>query len=134
LTALVGGHVDVMFATTTAAVPMIKGAKLRPLAVTSTQRLASLPDAPTMTELGYAQASVRDWHGIVVPAGTPPDKVDQLAAAVGRVLAVEAVRERLLAPGLEPVAESGPVEFRRFVAGEMERWSRVLVRAGVGHQ
>jgi tripartite-type tricarboxylate transporter receptor subunit TctC len=134
LTALVGGHVDVMFATTTAAVPMIKGAKLRPLAVTSTQRLASLPDAPTMTELGYAQASVRDWHGIVVPAGTPPEKVDQLAAAVGRVLAVEAVRERLLTPGLEPVAESGPVEFRRFVATEMERWSRVLVRAGVGHQ
>jgi tripartite-type tricarboxylate transporter receptor subunit TctC len=134
LTALIGGHVDMMVATTTAAVPMIKGGKLRPVAVTSTQRLASLPEVPTMAELGYAQASVRDWHGIVVPGGTPADKADQLAAALGRVLAVEGVRERLQATGLEPIGDSGPAGFRRFIAAEMERWGRVLARAGVALQ
>lgn len=131
LTALVGGHVDVMFATTPAALPMIKAGRIRPVAVTSAQRLASLPDAPSMAELGYAQASVRDWHGIVAPAGTPPEKIGQLAAAVGRLLGTEVVRERLLASGLEPVADSGPVEFRRFMAAETERWARVLQKAGV---
>lgn len=131
LTALMGGHVDMMFATTPAALPMIKGGKLRPIAVTSTIRLASLPDVPSMTELGYPQASVRDWHGIVAPAGTPPEKLEQLAAAVGRVLAGDGVRERLLASGLEPIAESGPAELRRFIAAETERWTRVLQKAGV---
>lgn len=134
LTALVGGHVDMMFATATAAVPMVRGGKLRPLAVTSTQRLASLPEVPTLGELGHAQSTVRDWHGIVVPAGTSQDRVDQLAAAVGRVLATEAVRERLQGAGLEPLADSGPAEFRRFMVAEMERWTRVLLRAGVAVQ
>lgn len=131
LTALVGGHVDLMFATTPAALPMVKAGRLRPVVVTSAQRLVSLPDAPSMTELGYAQATVRDWHGIVAPAGTPPEKIGQLAAAVGRILGTDGVRERLLASGLEPVAESGPEEFRRFMAAEAERWTRVLQKAGV---
>jgi tripartite-type tricarboxylate transporter receptor subunit TctC len=134
LTALVGGHVDMMFATTPAAVPMIKSGRLRPVAVTSAQRLAVLPDVPSVTELGYPQASVRDWHGVVAPAGTPLDKIDQIAAALGRVLAAEGVRDRLQSSGLEPVAESGPAEFRRFMSAEMERWARVLLRAGVALQ
>lgn len=131
LAALVGGHVDLMFATTPAALPMIRAEKLRPVAVTSAHRLASLPDSPSLTELGYVQASVRDWHGIVVPAGTPPEKIEQLAGAVGRILAADGVRQRLLASGLEPVSDSGPAEFRRFMAAETQRWTRVLLKAGV---
>jgi tripartite-type tricarboxylate transporter receptor subunit TctC len=134
LTALVGGHVDMMFATTPAALPIIKSGRLRPLAVTSTQRLASLAEVPSLAELGYPQASVRDWHGVVAPAGTPQEKIDQIAAALGRVLAGESVRDRLHASGLEPIAESGPAEFRGFMAAETERWARVLLRAGVALQ
>jgi tripartite-type tricarboxylate transporter receptor subunit TctC len=134
LTALVGGHVDMMFATTPAAVPMVRSSRLRPVAVTSTHRLASLPDVPTLTELGYPQASVRDWHGVVAPAGTPQERIDQIAAALGRILSGEGVRDRLQSSGLEPVADSGPAEFRRFMSAEMERWSRVLLRAGVALQ
>jgi tripartite-type tricarboxylate transporter receptor subunit TctC len=134
LTALVGGHVDLMFATIPAALPMLKAGKLRPVAVTSMQRLDSLPGTPSLQELGYPQASVRDWHGIVAPAGTPPERIEQLAAAVGRALAADGVRERLQAAGLEPVVESGPAAFRAFIAGETHRWTRVLQRAGVALQ
>ncbi|KQT13360.1 hypothetical protein ASG30_20615 [Ramlibacter sp. Leaf400] len=134
LAALVGGHVDMMFATTPAALPLIKEGRLRPLAVTAGLRIATLPEVPTLAELGHAQASLRDWHGIVAPAGTPPERIDQVAAAIGRVLASDSVRQRLQASGLDPLPESGPSEFRRFIEAESDRWTAVLRRAGVTMQ
>lgn len=134
LAALVGGHVDMMFATTPAALPLIRDGKLRPLAVTATQRLATLPEVPTLAELGHPDASVRDWHGFVAPAGTPPERIEQIASAIGRVLAIDGVRQRLQASGLEPLPESGPREFRRFIDAETDRWTGVLRRAGVTTQ
>ena len=134
LAALIGAHVDLMFATAPAALPLIREGKLRPLAVTAPQRLPSLPEVPTLAELGLPGASVRDWHGLVAPAGTPPDRVEQIAAAVARALAADGVRQRLQNAGLEPQAESGPVAFRRFVDGETERWGAVLRRAGLSAQ
>jgi tripartite-type tricarboxylate transporter receptor subunit TctC len=131
LAALAGGHVDAMFATTPAALPLIKGGKLRPLAVTSTERLANLPEVPTLAELGYPEAGVRDWHGIVAPAGTPPEKIGHITDAIGRVLALDVVRERLRGAGLEPLSDSGPMEFGRFIDAESDRWTKVLRRAGV---
>jgi tripartite-type tricarboxylate transporter receptor subunit TctC len=130
LTALAGGHVDVMFATTPAALPLIKAGKVRPLAVTAPQRLAALADVPTLAELGYPGAALRDWHGIVAPAATPPEKVRQLSDAIGRVLAQDAVQQRLQGAGLEPLADSGPDEFRRFIDSETARWASFVRRAG----
>lgn len=126
LTALSGGHVNAMFATLPAALPLVRAGKLRALAVTATQRLPALREVPTLAELGYPDASVRDWHGLVAPAGTPPEVVEQISAAVGRALLAEGVRERLQAAGLDLLQQSGPAEFRRFVEGERARWSGVV--------
>lgn len=134
LSALIGGHVDMMFATTAAALPLIKDGKLRPVAVTATQRLPALPGVPTLAELGHPDASVRDWHGIVAPAGTAPERIEQLAGAIGRALSAAGVRDRLQAAGLEPLIDSGPGGFREFIGAESARWTGVLRRAGVTMQ
>ncbi|VTU19720.1 Argininosuccinate lyase [Variovorax sp. RA8] len=134
LTALAGGHVDAMFATAPASLPLIKGGKLRPLAVTSPQRLPTLPDVPTLVELGYADASLVDWHGLVAPAGTPPERIEQISTAIGKVLADESVRQRLQSAGVQPVGASGPPAFRSFVDDETRRWTEVLRRGGISLQ
>lgn len=70
----------------------------------------------------------------VAPAGTPRERIAQVAAAAGRVLATEAVRQRLLAAGLEPVASSGPAEFGEGVGSETARWGALVQRAGISLQ
>jgi tripartite-type tricarboxylate transporter receptor subunit TctC len=134
LTALAGGHVEAMFATTPAALPLIKAGKLTPLAVTSPQRLQTLPEVPTLAELGYADAGLSDWHGVVAPAGTPPQRIEQISAAIGKVLADESIRQRLQSAGLQPVSASGPSAFRSFVDDETRRWTEVLRRGGISLQ
>lgn len=134
VTALAGGHVDLMFATAPAALPLVQAGKVTPLAVTGAQRLPLLPALQTVTELGWPSATVVDWHGVVAPAGMAPERAAQLAAAIDEVLAQPAVQQRLLASGLEPAAVSGPAAFRQFLDSEISRWAGVLQRAGVGPQ
>jgi tripartite-type tricarboxylate transporter receptor subunit TctC len=123
-----------MFATVPAAAPLLQSGKLRALATTSPARLAAHPDVPTLAESGLAGATVRDWHGLVAPAGTPRARLEQLAAALERVMAQEGIRQRLRGAGMEPVAASGPDEFRQWTVGEMERWRAVILKAGISMQ
>lgn len=74
---LVGGHVAAMFATTSVAAPLVKAGRLRALAVTSPARLAALPDVPTLAEAGVERFELKEWEGIVAPAGTPRPIVEQ---------------------------------------------------------
>lgn len=134
VTAVVGGHVQMMFATSPSVMALIKAGKLRALATTAAQRLAALPDVPTVAELGMPDLTLRDWHGLVAPGGTAPQRVERLAAAVGRVLATEAVQQRLAAAGFDTVAASGPAAFGRFVADEMSRWGGVVRQASIKAQ
>lgn len=134
VTAVMGGHVQMMFATSPSVVELIKGGKLRALATTAAERIPALPEVPTMTELGHPAVTVRDWHGLVAPAGTPPATVQRLSAAVGKVLAMEAVQQRLAGAGLDTVAASGPVEFRGFMKDEMTRWSAVVRKGAITAQ
>lgn len=134
LTALAGGHVQLMFATAPAAAPLLQSGKVRALATTAPARLAAYPDVPTLAESGLSGATVRDWHGLVAPAGTPAARVEQLAAALGRVMAQPGLRQRLVGAGMEPVATSDPEEFRRWTEGEMDRWRSVIQKAGISLQ
>ncbi|MEJ7930755.1 tripartite tricarboxylate transporter substrate-binding protein [Ramlibacter sp. AN1015] len=129
LAALAGGHVDLMFATTPAALPLIHAGKLRPLAITAAQRLAALPHVPTLAELGYPGAGLQDWHGVVAPAGTPAARIANMADAIGQALATPAVQQRLQSLGLEPLADSGPAQFGAFIEAETDRWAAVMRRA-----
>jgi tripartite-type tricarboxylate transporter receptor subunit TctC len=99
--ALIGSQVDLMFATTSTAVPQIRAGRLRPLVVTSPQRLAALPEVPTMAEAGITGWDVREWQGVAAPAGTPAEIVARWNAELAKVMAEPSVRERLAALGMD---------------------------------
>lgn len=127
--AVLGEQVDMMFAVAPSVISQIQAGKLRALATPAPSRLAGFPEVPTLAELGYA-VDVRDWHGIVAPAGTPRSVVEALDRAIVAVLAMNDVKERLAAVGLEP-AESGSAQFRAHIASELQRWARVVRQAGI---
>lgn len=121
---LVADRANYMFLTASAAIPQILGGKLRPMAVTSTQRLQALKDVPTMKELGYADFVLRSFDGMMVRANTPRAVVDRLSAELNKALATPEVRDRLSALALEadPMA---PAAFGQVIAAESEKWLRI---------
>ena len=127
--AVLGNQVDMMFAVAPAAVAQIRAGKLRGLATPAPRRLSVLPEVPTLAELGYA-IDVRDWHGVVAPAGTPKAALARLEAGLEAALARSDVRERMAGVGLE-VADSSAEGFSAHVAAELARWARVVRDAGI---
>ena len=133
--AVVSNEVTLMFATASAALPQIKGATVRPLAVTSTSRLAALPDVPTFAESGLTGLDVRDWVGFVVPAGTPSDVRERLHRAFAAAFADPDVRRKLEENTMLAVTPPlGPDEFRSFLAADVAKWEKVIRDAGIEAQ
>ena len=132
--AVLGGHVQMMFATTPSVLPLVQGGKLRALATSAPQRLPGLPEVPTFAESGLPAVTVGDWHGLVAPTGTPPRRIEQLAAAIAKSLATDQVQQRLAAGGLEPAMQSDPEAFRAFIGAEMTRWAAIVEKAGISLQ
>ncbi|MFO0235272.1 MAG: Bug family tripartite tricarboxylate transporter substrate binding protein [Burkholderiales bacterium] len=128
---LMGAQVDLMFATTSAAVPQVRAGRLRPLVVTSPQRLAALPDVPTMAEAGVTGWDVREWQGVAAPAGTPPELGARWFAELARAMADPGVRERLAALGMDVAAPNSPQAFAGLVKGELGRWSAMVKTLGL---
>lgn len=129
-TALLAGEVDMMFEQTYAALPSVKGGKTRALAVTSAKRLPSLPDVPTMTELGYPQATVSNWLGLVGPKGLPPAIVLKLNETFNKALSDPDMREKIMGPGNE-VGGGTPEEFAALIASENKRWAELVKSAAI---
>ncbi|WP_341908747.1 tripartite tricarboxylate transporter substrate binding protein [Ferrovibrio terrae] len=126
---LLSGEVDMHFASLPAAISLIKGGKLRALAVTAPQRLAALPDVPTLIESGYAAAEYSVLYGVMAPAGTPPAIVTRLNAEINRALATDDMKAALADRGL--VARQGPPEqFGAFLAAERTKWETAVKQSG----
>jgi tripartite-type tricarboxylate transporter receptor subunit TctC len=130
---LVGGNVSMSFASMTSSLPFIKAGRLRPIAVSSRERSAQLPEVPTMIEAGVPNLEVRDWQGILAPRGTPKAIVDKLAGEMIRILKQPETRARYAAAGMEIIA-STPEEFRQAIASEIKRWARVVKAANIKAQ
>lgn len=128
---VLGGHVSAMFATTSVAVPMVKAGKLRALAVTSPNRMAALPGVPTLAEGGVTGFDMKEWEGIVAPAGTPRAIVEQWNRELARVMALPDVREKLADLGMEPAAANSPDEFGALVRDQLQSWTRFVKSAGL---
>ena len=130
LTDLLGGHVDMAFTVTTVALPYIKAGKLVPLAVSSSKRLPSLPDVPTMTELGFPQLDMTLWGGVLAPAGTPARIIKVLNAELTKIFQSPDIREQWASGGAQAVATT-PEEFAALIQSEGARWGRLIKQAGV---
>ena len=127
---LMAGHLPVMFEMGYAAVPSIKGGKTRVLAVTSSKRLALLPDVPTLAESGLAGFESSNWQGVVVPAGTPRPVVDRLNREFNAILAIPEQRDAILATASEP-AGGTPEAFRDFIRSETTKWAEIVRAAKI---
>jgi tripartite-type tricarboxylate transporter receptor subunit TctC len=127
---LIAGHVPVMFDNVFASIQNIRAGRIRSVAVGSLQRLDSLPSIPTFNESGMPGFQVATWTALVAPAGTPASVVNQLAAELKAIFALNDVREKLESQGAIATT-STPVETARFVAEEIDKWKRVAERAKV---
>lgn len=132
ITDLLGGQVDLMFATASAVGNLLESGKLRALGVTSAQRSASpdLSKVPTIAESGVPGYVAESWYGLFVPAGTPAPVIARLNAAAHKAVTTEAFRKRADAEGLI-VSPGTPEELARYVRGEEVRWSKVVKDARI---
>lgn len=130
---LVGGQVSAMMANVLTAKPQVDGGQLRALGVSGSKRSAGMPNVPTITEAGVPGYSALQWYGLLAPAGTPPDIVAKLQAAVATALELPDVKERLAADGAEGVG-STPAEFAALIKEELEKWAKVAKDAKIEPQ
>ena len=129
--ALVGGHVDLMFASAGAVEGQVRAGKLKALAQTTATRLPGFKDVPTLIELGFTQVAVRDWQGIVAPAGTPAVVLNRLSTAIGQALLRQETQDRLRSLALYAVDDSDPHTFGQFMESELRRWAAVAKTANL---
>ena len=130
---VIGGQVDMMFDTTVVAAPHIQSGKLRAIAVTSPQRLASMPDVPTVAESGVPELKdfqVQSWQAIFVPAGTPTPVVTRLHDEIRKILAQPDMQMRLKGFGMEP-ADLTVAQIAAFQKAEVEKWAQVIKAANI---
>ena len=127
---LMSGQVELMFDTTSSAMPHIKSGKLRPLAVTTPQRSPELPDVPTLAELGIKGADVTTWYGLFVTGGTPKPIVDTLHAELQRVLKLPDVQAKLKGLGGE-VGTLTLDQFSDMNRREFESYGKLIKAAGI---
>jgi tripartite-type tricarboxylate transporter receptor subunit TctC len=125
---LIAGQVDCTFTGSPAVVPHVRSGRLRALAVSSPQRMAALPDVPTVAESGYPGFGADQWYGIVAPAGTPAERVNRLNAEINKALALPEVAQQLATEGALPMSTT-PRAFGELIAREIPRWAEV-VKAG----
>jgi tripartite-type tricarboxylate transporter receptor subunit TctC len=128
--ALLGGQVTMMFAGPLLFEPHIKSGKLRALAVADRKRSSIMADVPTMAEAGFPGIETGTWYGFLAPAGTPAAIAQTFHETVVNVMAQPEMKSRLLAQGVDIVG-ADPREFDRIIREEIEKWSKLVKRAGI---
>lgn len=131
MTDVMSGQVSMMFATAVAARPHIDSGKVRVMGVATKDRVASLPDAPTIDATVLPGFDAASWGGIVAPAGTPPDVVNALHDAIVKIMNMPDVKERMTGLGAV-IVTSKPDEFAQYIRAETDKWGAVVKTAGIG--
>jgi tripartite-type tricarboxylate transporter receptor subunit TctC len=122
ITDLLGGQIHMLMPGLAAALPHIRGRKLRPIAVTGLQRHPLLPELPTFDESGFKGFDGVQWYGIVGPAKLPVDITRKLNAEINKALASPGLQQRLAAEAIEPMPMA-PEQFGQFMQADIARWS-----------
>jgi tripartite-type tricarboxylate transporter receptor subunit TctC len=129
VTSVMAGEVMLMFAPSSTVIPHVASGRLRALAVTTSSRLASLPDLPTVAAAGLAGFETVLWMGFVAPAKTPEPIVARLNAEVGKALALPEVRQNFAAQGIETLGGT-PADFAAYIREDIARWAKVIRSSG----
>jgi tripartite-type tricarboxylate transporter receptor subunit TctC len=129
LTDVIAGQAQLMFATSASVIPYIKAGRLRALAVTTAKRSPSVPELPTIAEAGVPGFEAISWHGVVVPAATPPALIERLNRDIVAALGERHLRERLESLGAE-VTPGTPRDFAQYIAREIPKWTKVVKDSG----
>jgi tripartite-type tricarboxylate transporter receptor subunit TctC len=132
MTALLGGQVDMLCDQTTQTIPQIKAQKVKFYGVTTKQRIAALPEAPTLDEQGLKDFEVVVWHGVYAPKGTPREALDKLNEALRAALHDPAVASRFADLGAQivPEAKQTPAGLRDWLKSEIDKWGPIIRKAG----
>jgi tripartite-type tricarboxylate transporter receptor subunit TctC len=130
MTALLGGEVQVNFATSSTGIPHIRSGKLRGLAVTGAKRSTAIPELPTVAEAGVKGYQHASWVGMLSPAKTPKPVIDRLHAETIKILARNDIRQSFLRQGMEAEGNT-PQEFAATITREVEQWKKLVTAAGI---
>jgi len=128
--AILNGEVDAIFAVYQNIAPMVKAGKLRVLAVAVADRWPTLPDVPTVAEMGAPGFQVINWYGMVAPAGTPKKIIAKVNKEVARILQMPDVVDLLAQNGMVPLL-STPEQFGSFLQSEIKKWAKVVKAANI---
>jgi tripartite-type tricarboxylate transporter receptor subunit TctC len=128
---VVGNHVQMVFADPAGAPALVKDGKLRPLAVSSRQRIGAMADVPTMEEAGVAGFDAVSWHMIVGPAGMPKDIVDKLYDEFHRIATSPDFKAQVERMGLLAIDSPPPAELKKYLDGEIARWGKLVQDVGI---
>jgi tripartite-type tricarboxylate transporter receptor subunit TctC len=125
-----GGRLQMLNPTPSTSIPFIRDGRMRALAITSPARIAELPDVPTAREAGLPVLTLEFWAGVLAPAGTPPEIVGRLNAAINETLRAPEMKEAMAKLGFDARFGS-PQDFAAFIAEEIPRWAGIVKATGV---
>jgi tripartite-type tricarboxylate transporter receptor subunit TctC len=127
----VAGHVPLMVIASASALPQISAGRVRAFGVTSAKRLGSAPDIPTIAEQGMPGYDVVQWFGLLVPASTPSAIVTRLHAGIAKVLQEPETRRHFVEDGMEITPSPSPADFGALIHSDLDKWAKVVKKAGI---
>jgi tripartite-type tricarboxylate transporter receptor subunit TctC len=125
-----GGRIQVLNPTPSTSISLIRAGKMQPLLITSPARSAVLPEVPTAREVGLPDLTLEFWAGVLAPAGTPPEVVGKLNAAINQTLRSDEMRTSMTKLGFDAKIGS-PQDFSNFIKEEIPRWTAIVKTTGV---
>ena len=131
MTDLVGGNLQLIFATVSTAAPHMKSGKVRTIANTSAARSDLFPDLPTIGEAGVPGFAIDNWSSFIAPAGTAASVVDTLNVEIARTLSLPDVKERLHVLGIVPFTTARPAEFAQYLRAEIAKYAKLVKAVGI---
>lgn len=131
ITDLVGGHIPMMMSSSSAIMPYLKDGRVKALAITTTKRLPSLPQVPTVAESILPSFELNAWFGVLAPAKTPKAVVDDLNAQIAKAVESPEIKERFDALGATPIEMLTPAAFGAYIKSEGKRWGKAFEASGL---
>jgi tripartite-type tricarboxylate transporter receptor subunit TctC len=130
LTDTMAGQVQILFGSVAATLPQMSTGRLRPIAVTTSKRIAAAPNIPTVAESGLKDYEVILWHGLIAPKGLPKPILDRVNGDLNKALKSKEMQDRLSGDGVSP-AGGTPEQFGTLIKNDIALWRKVVQKAGI---